>query len=171
MGRFTGQHINPNALGGKGFFSLESAVAVTPPACPQHLIQAGSSPSFPGTTGTGQPVVGWFGVNDGNPGAGFCGATISGEGLFLPGGTYGYCDQPDAIRIPDANPSFMVFSGQPLAQGAFTQVTINGQVFVAAAVSYFDNGGGCGPTYWIFQNRVAGLVDGTQYCVVWVVGT
>lgn len=146
---------------------------VAPPSCTQHLIQAGTGFSLPGASGVAGPFIGWFGTNDGAPGPGFFGSTVSGQGLFLPGGIYGYADSPGgAVRVPTGGPLFIVYTGNAVNKTNFVSVTINGTTtYFTASVPYFDNAGGCGPTYWIWPGQPAGLVDGQQYCVTWAIGS
>jgi hypothetical protein len=139
-------------------------------ACAQHLIQAAAGASFPGSSGV-TSFIGWFGTNDGVAGPGVVGSTVSGQGVFLPGGTYGYADAPSAVRVPTGNPCFVVYSPSSSGRFAFDTVTINGHTYSTSSVPYFDNAGGCGPTYWIWTDQPAGLVDGQQYCVQWTLGT
>ncbi len=168
-GRFFGAKTNPQGLGGKGFFGPAKAVGVAPPACSQQLIQAGNSggTDFPGSSGVANPIIGWFGNNDGNPNeAGLWGINVAGQAAFLPGGTYGYGDAVAAVRVPTASPCFVVYQAGLQNQNAFVSVTVNGHTYSTATVPYFDNGGGCGPTYWIWTNTPSGMVAGQQYCVV-----
>jgi len=134
---------------------------------PKLAGSAGQGVNFPGASGMSARVS-WYGNNNGVAGAQFIGVTVSGQATFLPGGQFGFGDGNNATRIPFVGNYFVVYQGAVSNQNDFTSVTINGHTYLTASVPYFDNAGGCGPTYWIWTGQPAGLVDGTAYSAVFV---
>lgn len=151
---------------GRGFFGLTGASAVVPPPVGSFIIQAGGPGGFPGSSGISN-ILGWYGFNNGIAGPQVVGSTISGQANFDINGNFGFGDGVNAPRIPFVGPYFLVYSGDLWPQNAFNTVVINGTIGYTTndANLFFDNGGGCGPTYWIWKGTPAGLVVGQQYAV------
>lgn len=173
-GGFFGQSV-VNLLGRRGFFGIPRLI----PAVSGFSTEAGpinlQLPTFPGASGLGD-VTGWFGANDGNLGVQTLGSTVS---VVTPGvsswgptppyaGSFGFGDCSAIIRdgIPGL-PGFVAYNDNVGNQNDFATLTLNGKTYTTAAVDAFDNGGGCGPTYWIWTTvGPAGLIIANSYPVV-----
>lgn len=147
---------------GRGLFGVNPKVS-PPVGFVVQVADAGTlGTNFPGASGV-QARNSWFGTNNGIAGPSFIGSLISGQATFLPGMPFGFGDCDNAVRIPFVGTSFIVYNPGASNQNAFATVTVNGHTYVTATVPYFDNAGGCGPTYWIWEGVPAGLVSGNQY--------